>query len=218
MKSKNNILKSASTIVMALLLASCWDGEIEFSESQAAKCTLVTFGDKDGFGIGLREGEVYPGLGAGEALPIDHRRANDPVITDIYPADLAEVPALSISYTIKFKPSYQSIQRATLKLFTAGIQDGDTDVYKSDTDIKLFIDGVELRQVFDWTDQFAPINGQWSDYASYVELPIPSYLWPKLTDGEIEILWEILQLNAESSSHDAFAIDYCDMEICYFNY
>lgn len=59
------------------------------------------------------------------------------------------------------------------------------------------------------------INGSWSELASDFEVEIPPGLLPVLIDGKVNVRIEILQLNPNMQSYDAFAIDYCELEVCF---
>lgn len=181
--------------------------------TQQSGCTITLLGDKDGFGRDFKQGDpLY--LPGGTSLPLDWRK-NDPPFTDVYPADIGSDGYTThvVQFTMKF-PVPTNIERATFHFNTLGIQDGDTQVYNSGTDIKLFIDGQEVKQAFDNIDQFDMFNGQWADFASSFDINIPAHLLYLLTDGQINIRWEIAQTVAGSPSSDAFAIDYCELTVC----
>lgn len=214
MKSKLNRL---SYYVLFGLLSmqeiSCDEPEIV---SEEPTCATFLLGDRDGFGMGLLPGYplVLPG---GTSLPIDYRVVTDPVFTDIYPCDMASSasPTHEVLFEFDFIKPKDNIESATLKLITLGIQDGDTQVAGSDTDIKLFLDNMEIPKAFDHVDQFANINGIWSDFVSNVEIEVPLGILTVLNDGKIQVRIEILQLNVNSQSYDGFAIDYCELEMCF---
>gem|GEM_PF-6225033 len=207
-----SIYRSMAIGLLVLLVFSCSELEITPWETN---CKTFLLGDKDGFGIGLSEGEpwVLPG---GTALPIDYRSSGDPVFTDIYPADMAEseMPSHQIVFTINFKKPSPSIASATLRFSTAGIQDGDAQVVGSDTDVKLYVDDHEIPNAFDQLDQFDFIDGHWADFSSTHELEISNSLLPVFRDGKVVVRMEILNLNPDSQSFDGFAIDYCELSIC----
>lgn len=212
MTTHKRIVHPWAMATLLLLVLSCSEQEIA---PQLATCKTILLGDKDGFGIGLLEGEpwVLPG---GTALPIDHRDLKDPAFTDIYPADMAEsgMPSHQIEFQINFEKSIHSIASARLKFSTAGMQDGDVQVVGSDTDITLYIDDVEISEAFDQLDQFDFIDGHWADFVSTHEIEIPKSLLPAFRDGKVVVRMEILNLNPNSQSFDGFAIDYCELEIC----
>ncbi|RLD20771.1 MAG: hypothetical protein DRI71_09960, partial [Bacteroidetes bacterium] len=98
-------------------------------------------GDKDGIGIGLVEGAVWSPTTSGiNTWPIDYREDDDPEFTDIYPTGLDGI----IEYTHSYDIQTDSILFGKFIFTTLGIQDGDKQVYQSDTDILFFIDGFEI--------------------------------------------------------------------------
>lgn len=214
-----------STLIL-IILAGCSESHTSyFGENQnkpatvspaADKpCRVVLLGDKDGFGMGLPDGGAFSVAG-GTSLPISHRSPDDAAFTDVYPADLGGTSSVpyQVLFTMVFDKPTGSISSAKFKLNTLGIQDGDGQVCGVDTDIKVFIDGQEIPNAFDNIDQFDIVNGAWSDIASRIELVIPTNLLYVLNDGKVEVKWNLIQLNPGSQSHDAFAIDYCELEIC----
>lgn len=205
-----------SGLLMSLLslgIFSCEDPEEKVTTE--SPCITILVGDKDGFGMGLAAGSplIMP---AGTALPLDSRSSGDPLFTDIYPADLgdAQWPSHQIIYDVEFEKPVKTIVSARIKALTLGIQDGDNQVSGSDTDLKLYLDDVELPNAFDELDQFNMVDESWTDIAGTIEIEIPEQLLPTLLEGKIVVRLEILQLNP-SQSFDAFAIDYCELEICY---
>ena len=176
-------------------------------------CTTTLVGDKDGFGKGFKDGYALF-LPGGTSLPLDWR-SNDPSGMDVYPADIDANRNTThvVRFSISFAPP-SGIQSATLHLNTLGIQDGDMQVYGSDTDIKLFIDGQEVPQAFDTIDQFDFIDGKWSDFVSSFDINIPASMLHLLNDGAIELRWEIIQTVPGMQSYDGFAIDYCELKLC----
>lgn len=203
---------SMAIALLVSLVFSCSEQEITPWETT---CNTFLLGDKDGFGVGLSEGEPWF-LPGGTALPIDHRSSEDPAFTDIYPADMAEseMPSHQIKFTINFTNPTSSIASATLRFSTAGIQDGDAQVVGSDTDVKLYVDDHEIPNAFDQLDQFDFMDGNWADFASTHELEIPNNLLSSFRDGKVVVRMEILNLNPDSQSFDGFAIDYCELSIC----
>lgn len=176
-------------------------------------CESILYGDKDGFGMGMQSGDFLY-LAGGTPLPIDHR-SNDLPFTDVYPADISAQGICThvITYTIQF-PIPKNLATASLWFNTLGIQDGDWQVYNSDTDIKLYLDGIEVPHAFDQVDQFDNFEGVWADFVSLVEVPVPDDLLPAFRDGTVEVRWEIHQLAPGSASYDAFAIDYMEVRFC----
>ena len=163
-------------------------------------------GDKDGFGFGLTEGEQRPvSLGA-----FDNREADDPPFTDSLPA-----PS-DFTFLHEYRlPSGASPVRATLRLFTLGVQDGDTQGVGSEQDMRLFIDGFEVTGAFDSVDQFSHDGSQFVETAGLVTVPIPEallYLFAVGGGSDVRIL--ILQVaESPSTGTDAIAIDYSELII-----
>jgi hypothetical protein len=178
-------------------------------------CSLILLGDKDGFGIGLAE-ESPLFMEAGTALPLDNRDASDPRFTDVYPANLGsdEWGPHQIIFDIVFSEPVNSIESIMFRAFTLGIQDGDSQVLGSNTDIKLYFDDNEVPLAFDTVDQFENYDGKWADFASMVEIEISDQFYSLLIDGKVTVRWEIYQLSSTSESYDSFAIDYCELQIC----
>ena len=166
-------------------------------------------GDKDGFGLGLKEGDIRPvSLGF-----FDNREIDDPLFTDVEPVPtVGTFPSLSFSYTHTFAVPPEGIIRANLRMLTTGIQDGDTQVFGSDTDLKLFLDGVEVPGAFDDVDQFDFFVGDgFAEIVGLVSIEIPGGLLPLLSDGEVVVRIEINQLGT-APSFDAFAIDFSELQ------
>lgn len=158
-------------------------------------------GDKDGFGIGLVDGQIYDGDW------FDHREKNDPAFTDKLPPPNFN----DFTYCHAFDPC-KNINSAELNLLTLGIQDGDKQVYQSDTDIKLFINGIEIPHAFDDVDQFDRVDSKWVSFAGYVTIPIPENLLIELTSGRIDVRIVTLALG-EYQGLDVFALDYSELII-----
>lgn len=70
---------------------------------------------------------------------------------------------------------------------TLGVQDGDNDVGGSDTDIFLFIDGIEIPNAFDSVDQFTNNGSNWVEIAGLVTISIPNTMFNLLSDGNAEV-------------------------------
>ena len=164
-------------------------------------------GDKDGFGMGLEDGEIWKPEQPG--LPIVFQD-NDPDFTDIYPAH--DFVTKSLEYTHRFDPINGEITSAHLTLFTLGIQDGDDQVYQSDVEIKIYLDTYEIKGALDEVDQFDFVGG-WYSFAGYVKIQVPEELFEEIKDGEVHLRWMIYQLDPNSQSTDAFAIDYSELTI-----
>jgi len=206
-----------SLVLVASMLASSCDEHEQVlpgnSSGRELLCTSFLLGDKDGFGAGLQELQAFA-LPAGVALPVDWREPDDAPFTDIYPANIGNGSLQQIVYVYEFERPDLNIQSAKLTLTTLGIQDGDSQVNGSDTDLKLYIDNNEVPNAFDDVDQFEYMDGNWTDFVSTLEIEIPEEFLPLLMDGKAEIRWETIQLDDYSQSADAFAIDYCELEIC----
>jgi len=157
-------------------------------------------GDRDGFGLGLVEGDTWKGF-------FDEREGGDPAFTDHMPA--GQDFTWSLGYPV---PTGAQVTGGELVLFTLGVQDGDSQVVGSDTDIRLYVDGVEVAGAFDTVDQFDWIGGQWTSIAGKVVIPIPEAVLPTLADGSASVRIEILQLGTAPST-DAIAIDYALLQM-----
>jgi len=209
-----------SLIGLVFFVSACDEREIVPNVSKESgiqpACNAFLLGDKDGFGVNLKPNQPFEFV-AGTALPIDFRDAGESYFTDIYPADMGNstFPIHEISYLHEFEKPLQKIASARLNFFTFGIQDGDTQVYGSETDIRLFLDNIEIPEAFDKVDQFGFVNGKWSSFASLVQIEVPQELLYQLLDGKIDVRWEILQLNPDCESFDGFAIDYSELELCF---
>ncbi|MCH8331346.1 MAG: DUF4382 domain-containing protein [Bacteroidetes bacterium] len=181
-------------------------GLAQFNDPKSPTSIL---GDKDGFGLGLKEGDIRPvSLGF-----FDNREIDDPLFTDVEPVPtVGTFPSLSFSYTHTFAVPPEGIIRANLRMLTTGIQDGDTQVFGSDTDLRLFLDGVEVPGAFDDVDQFDFFAGVgFAEIVGLVSIEIPGGLLPLLSDGEVVVRIEINQLGT-APSFDAFAIDFSELQ------
>jgi len=160
-------------------------------------------GDKDGFGLGLQPGDESA------SGSFDERATSDPVFTDSYPvlypctADFSYVHSFSLSGTIV---------AARLGLLTMGIQDGDSQVYGSDIEIRVFIDSVEIPGALDDVDQFYHNGTEWVATVGVVSLAIPPDLFGYLGDGEVEVSFVNRNL-LDPGRYDAFAIDFSELVI-----
>jgi hypothetical protein len=159
----------------------------------------ILFGDADGFGLGLDVGDLRPG-------PFfDQRDESDPPFTDHTIVERE----LSISLSIDDPP--MEAEQATLRLLTLGIQDGDDQVLGRDSDLRLFVNGLEVPAAFDAVDQFSwdPLLG-WVELVGLVEVEIP---WGHFDfEGRADL--ELTLLNEEllsGTGGDAFAIDYLEL-------
>jgi hypothetical protein len=160
-------------------------------------------GDKDGFGMGLVDGDERPvSLGF-----FDNRGLGDPVFTDVEP-----VPA-DFTYNHQLDlPPHPLILSATVSLLTLGVQDGDNQVVGSDTDIRLFVDGVEVPHAFDDVDQFSFNGSEFVEEVGLVDIAMPRPLIRHFLDGNAQVRLQILQLGTASST-DAIAIDYSELTV-----
>jgi hypothetical protein len=163
----------------------------------------LELGDRDNFGTGLDNLYNWSPDSA-DSFPVDNRTIDDPYFTDIYPAHLDGV----IEFDYVFDLVADSIISARLFFSAFGIQDGDgRDLAYNDTDIKLFLDGIEIDGAFDQTDQMLWRGGLYLPAPSGVTVPIPDDLIQYIKDGEARIRLEVYQYGA-SDELDKFAIDY----------
>jgi hypothetical protein len=208
---KKHMFKVLFALIVLISAAAC---NTDDPQPQLKSCLTILVGDKDGFGLGLTEGEVFHVEG-GIRLPIDYRTSSDPRNTDIYPADMgtSSIPAHKIAFDMEFDPIPNRVSAATLTLFTVGVQDGDAQVVGSDEDYKLYINNQEIPKAFDGVDQFDYVDGQWSEIASLIEIEIPEELLRELESGKITVRIEINQLGS-SESFDAFALDFAELTLC----
>ena len=183
-------------------MASCIAAYAVHADTQFTRSLL---GDKDGFGLGLQAGDERS-AGSGS---FDERTASDPDFTDSYPvlypctADFSYVHSFSLPGTIV---------AARLDLLTLGVQDGDSQVYGSDKEIRVFIDGAEIPGALDSVDQFYHNGTEWVATVGAVSLTIPPDLLVNLGDGEVEVAFENRDL-LNPATYDAFAIDYSELVI-----
>ena len=178
-------------------------GSFEGDSFASVKLTTDLVGDKDGFGLGLREAGRRPT----SAGAFDERGPSDPLFTDVMPA-----PTPKFSYTHQFNLAGRgAIERAQITLLTLGIQDGDTQVTGSDTDIRLYVDDVEVQQAFDKVDQFSSKNSVWGQSAGQVYVELPEAALDSLKDGKAKVTIETVQLG--SGGLDTFAVDYAELLI-----
>lgn len=205
---KKYILKALFRVIIIVSITAC----NEDKDPRPTSCITNLFGDKDGFGLGLTEGEDFT-IQGGIMLPLDYRTPSDPRHTDIYPADMGTtpMPAREIAFEMKYDALPGGVSSATLTMFTMGIQDGDDQVVGLDTDYKLFINNEEVPEAFDEVDQFDLVNGLWSEIATTIEIELPEELLHELEDGEIIVRIEI---SGTDQSSDGFAIDYAELTVC----
>jgi len=167
--------------------------------------TSSLLGDKDGFGLGLQAGDERSAASGG----FDHRTASDPDFTDSYPVLYPCTADFSYAHSFSLPGP---IVAARLDLLTLGVQDGDSQVYGSDKEIRVFIDGVEIPGALDSVDQFYHNGTEWVETVGVVSLAIPSDLLIYLEDGEVEVSFVNRDL-LNPTTHDAFAIDYSELVI-----
>ena len=174
--------------------------------------TIDLEGNKDGFGFGLAEGDFRPV--STSPFFFDNRAVDDPFFTDVEPIPTTGMtPTVDFSYTHSFTLPAGIITDARIGMLTIGIQDGDTQVSGSDTDVKLFLDEVEVPGAFDNVDQFSIIPGEgFAEIVGEVVIEIPSNIFPLLSDGGVDVRIEINQLGT-APSIDAFAIDFSELTI-----
>jgi hypothetical protein len=162
-------------------------------------------GDQDGFGMDLVVGDKRP---TSPDPYFDNREGGDPSFTDVMPA------SVDFTYTHAFPvPAGMTVSSATLRWLTLGIQDGDSEVTGSDTDIRLYLDGAEVAGAFDEVDQFELIEGEWVEIVGLVEIPLTGLILDEFLDGEVDVRIEITQLG--STGPDAIAIDYSELVVEY---
>lgn len=177
---------------------------------QDSACRVSLIGDKDGFGLGLDDGDIWsPATSGIKTWPISYQN-NDAEFTDIYPADKYGV----IEYQHNFCVIDTELISARFAFTTLGIEDGDKQVYGSDTDILFFIDGEEVEVAFDNVDQFDNYNGNWMGSVGTIEFVVPQLLLHYLQDGAVKVRWKILQLSTCGCT-DALAIDYSELIMDY---
>ena len=198
-KIRSCVFASALLVALAVTLLSLSSVSPAAADSHTVSSLL---GDKDGFGFGLKEGDRRP-----VPFSFDNREPDDPFFTDVEPI------ASSFSYTHTFVLGDRTIAAAELRMLTAGIQDGDTQVVGSDTDVRLFLDNVEVPNAFDDVDQFDFFSGVgFAEIVGSVTIEIPENLLTLLSDGEIVVRVQVLQLGTAPST-DAFAMDFSELII-----
>lgn len=204
-------MKSWCLYILTLLVLSLTFVHVEHSVVSAQNnqdSIRRLLGDKDGFGLGLEEGDILGGF-------FDNRDLEDPFFTDVQPIPtVGDFPSVSFSYFHRHLPhSSPPGSTAALEMLTLGIQDGDTQVVGSNTEIKLFLDEEEVEGAFDDIDQFDFFPGVgFASVAGLVRIEIPRQLFELFSDGEVEVKIEIHQLGT-APSIDAFAIDYSELVI-----
>jgi thiol-disulfide isomerase/thioredoxin len=161
-------------------------------------------GDKDGFGLGLEEGDERPTTTGGYGF--NNREPDDPPCMDMMSR------SDDLVYTHSFNLNGRTVISAELSIMTLGVQDGDTQVTGSDTDIRLFLDAMEVDGAFDDLDQFRYNGSAWVEIAGLYTISIPNDILSVLSDGSVEVRIQILQLGT-SSSIDAIAIDFSELRI-----
>jgi hypothetical protein len=177
-------------------------GSVEPTAGQTAEHVV---GDSDGFGLGMAEGGVRS---VGNPV-FDNREPDDPGFTDHWPA------GTEIEYEHSVTVPEQGVATAAyLELFTLGIQDGDSQVLGSNTDIELFVDGIVVPAAFDDIDQFISQSDGFFEIAGTVRIDLPSSVLAELNDGHAVIRIVTNQLGS-APSYDAFSIDYSRMHVEY---
>jgi hypothetical protein len=123
------------------------------------------------------------------------------------------VPApLDFTYTHAFEvPEGGTASSATIRWLTFGVQDGDSQVSGSDTDLVLELDGVEVQGAFDEVDQFRHDGTTWVQSAGLVEISLGGPILELLQDGAVEVRIQILQLG--SGNPDGVSFDYSELEV-----
>jgi len=206
---KNRILL-ASLLFVPLLRVRWVISILVFVATSSAYAVPITnlLGDEDGFGLGLQEGDTrVPALGN-----FDNREPDDPIFTDYEPVGPnGDFGQGSFSYTQDFGGPFASVNTGVFQLFTLGIQDGDSQVFNSDVDLQLFIDGIEVAGAFDTIDQFDfdPAAGEFVEIAGLVTITIPDIILSSFLDGTVEVEFVATELNPMSTGiGEAFAVDF----------
>lgn len=197
---------SALALTLATLVSAISDEYLDDYYTVGPWVMTDVEGDKDGFGLGLGAGDVRP---VSEPW-FDEREFEDPEFTDVMPVPFTDPSEQVFTYVHTFEPP-QGPFDATLRILSLGIQDGDDQVEDSDTDIRLYLDGLEVPGAFDDVDQFDSVpDVGWAETVGYVELPIPTEVSHVLLDGYVELTYEVIQLGAHPGL-DVFAIDFSEL-------
>jgi hypothetical protein len=177
----------------------------------APRTTVVSLlGDRDGLGFGLAEGNTRSG-----GL-FDNRGSGDPFFTDVYPVPGTYSPRLTVfSYEHQFVvPGGKNLLSASLNLFTLGIQDGDSQVFGGDTDIRVLLDGVPVPGALDAVDQFDSSPTGFVEIAGSVAINVPPALFRLFADGTVVVTFETHALGSHDGL-DAYAIDFSQLTLRY---
>lgn len=158
-------------------------------------------GDRDQFGINLREG----GRRVASLGGFDAREPTDPHFTDVLGQGVS---------TFTYRHTYSvagrgDIRSAQLTLMALGVQDGDTNVTGSNTDIRLYLDGVEIPRAFDKVDQFSLKDSAWGQSAGQITITLPDSVLSELADGEVEVRIDNAQHG--TGGLDSYAIDFSEL-------
>jgi hypothetical protein len=175
--------------------------------------TVVSLlGDRDGFGYGLAEGDIRPTAPAHAFF--DHREPGDPDFTDVNPIPVTwGLRQTVFSYEHQFDvPDGMSLAAASFNWFTLGIQDADRQVLGFETDIRLFLDGVEVPVAFDLVDQFDYYPLGWAEIAGSVSINVPPDLLRLFADGRVVVTFETHALGSHEGV-DSYAIDFSQLTL-----
>ena len=199
-KSDKNIVNDYFAIDYSVLVVDWTNYSVPTTNTTS---NWIELGDRDKFGSGLDNLYNWYPDSAG-TLPIDNSTEDDPPFTDIYPADIDGL----IEFDYEFELDSSSITSARFYLYAWGIQDGDwQNTHYNDTDIKFFIDDIELEGAFDYTNQMIWTGIQYKQAPGQITLEVPQALLEFIKDGNVTIRIEIHQYGS-SMQLDKFAIDY----------
>lgn len=147
---RTRLLSLLVAVCAAALAASAPAMGVVHSGMAPSTTVVSLLGDRDGLGFGLAEGNTRSG-----GL-FDNRGSGDPFFTDVYPVPGTYSPRLTVfGYEHQFVvPGGKNLVSASLNFFTLGVQDGDSQVFGGDTEIRVPLDGVSVPGALDAVDQF----------------------------------------------------------------
>jgi hypothetical protein len=198
-------LKNYTSILLLFFLTACGVGSEEPVLAGARE--IDTVGDGDGFGFGL-ENNLWRSNSEGF---FDFRDSHE-TFTDVFP--VIRHMGQSIDYTHEFNvPGVSIIKSASISLRTFGLQDGDPGLVGEASDLKLFLDGIEIPNAFDDVDQFFKLEGKSGSIAGNIRMDVPQEVLSKMRDGllDVKLIMEIDQKDVHLM--DAFAIDYSQLQV-----